>query len=910
MPTKAIQRILSFTFLVTIVAGALLPAAALAQTVTYAPYINFLEVTKNPFDPNEEPTYLRYELQNSSALVAIYIYDPDDGSSQPIKTLESGSTRLTDIEYMVKWSGKYENQQIVPENTYEFEIVAWNTNTGLSDRYDGEVTVAYGASQNAPVISGANANPSTIDPDKDQKTTISWQTDMQAQTTLAIYDKNNVLVKTLLNPTNQTGGSVIWDGTRTSGTKVLDDVYTYKITACNPAHLTYCDEETGIITVKRTSDTAPNITNVYLSDYNFDPDTETSTNLYWTIDKQADLTVELLNGNNGTERTFLDNTEKAAGSYYISWNGDDSNGDQVEDDTYTFRIAACNVNDSSLCDTETINVIVDSSGNNGGAEPTITNDFASPNPFNSDNQSTKIYYTLDKTADVTVEVWDGSTLVDTLLDDLSRNSGQNNLTWDGRNSNNNYVNDDTYTYKITACNTYGCDTETGSVEVDTNGSSTDEPTISNDYATPNPFDPDDETTNIYFTLDESADVTVEIYDGTTRVETLWDDASRNSGQSYVTWDGDDRYGNQVDDDTYTYKITACNSYGCDTETGNVEVDSTGNGGNNDDLIGDIHVNNEIFNPEDDERAQLCFDILQDNTEILVQVMDGNHVVDTLINYVEYDETNNRCVYWDGEDDDNNIVNDDVYQFRIRAENGNDTQVEYAYTEVDTDGIIIGFPNDNDCGGYTDIDPNSPFCKALALLNFRGVFTGYPDGSFRPYQVINRAETVKVNMLALDYDILADDNSNLGFWDVQRGAWYMPYLRTAKRYGVINGYPDSSFRPNYSVNRVELLKIFLESTDINLPHCNVAPYPDTPVSYDTRWYMDYACFAKAFGLMRTDAQGNFNPAAPMTRADVVDLFYQFEKRGLFGTPNWDYYNSYYDTYNPSIYYSPSYPIYYY
>jgi len=456
---------------------------------------------------------------------------------------------------------------------------------------------------------------------------------------------------------------------------------------------------------------------------------------------------------------------------------------------------------------------------------------------------------------------------------------------------------------------------TGSVTLDRDGTGGDDIVISNDYATPNPFDPDEEDTRIYWTLNRSADVTVEIWDGSTLVKRLLDDVSRSSGTNNVSWNGVDRYGDDVDDDTYTYKIIACNSSNdCDTETGNVTVDRDGSDDDDDDdsddLISNVHVNDAVFNPEDDERAQLCFDIDNDDTEILVQVLDGNTVIRTLIDNVVYDEQEDRCVYWNGRDKDGDIVDDDVYQFRIRAERGNDVQVEYAYTEVDTDGIIIGFPDDDYCGGFTDIPADSPFCKVLALLHFRGIFEGYPDGTFRPYQPINRAETVKVVMLALGKNILPDNGTNLGFWDVQRGAWYMPYLRTAKNLGVIHGYPDGSFRPNNYVNRVELLKIFLEATDIPLPRCNVQPYPDTPIDYMTRWYIDYACFAKAFGLMRTDSNGNFNPAAPMTRGDVADLFYQFELRGLFSDVNWNYYNSYYNTFVPTSYYSPNYPTYYY
>ena len=196
------------------------------------------------------------------------------------------------------------------------------------------------------------------------------------------------------------------------------------------------------------------------------------------------------------------------------------------------------------------------------------------------------------------------------------------------------------------------------------------------------------------------------------------------------------------------------------------------------------------------------------------------------------------------------------------------------------------------------------------MRYRGIFIGYPDGTFRPYSDINRAETVKVVLLALEKEIFPADGTDLGFWDVIKTEWYMTYLRTARMLSIIQGYPNGSFRPESTINRVELLKVFLEGTDINIPHCNVQPYPDTPLTYETRWYMDYACFAKAYGLMRTDVDGNFNPAEPMSRADVADLFYQFEKRGLYNGANWTYYNNFYNNFSSNGYYSPLYPVYHY
>ena len=176
------------------------------------------------------------------------------------------------------------------------------------------------------------------------------------------------------------------------------------------------------------------------------------------------------------------------------------------------------------------------------------------------------------------------------------------------------------------------------------------------------------------------------------------------------------------------------------------------------------------------------------------------------------------------------------------------------------------------------------------MNLKGIFHGYSDGSFRPFQPINRAEATKVILLALSYGLSGNNGSNLGFSDVDPNAWYMPYLRAAQALGIIHGYPDGTFKPEKTLNRVELLKMFLTAAGVNVPYCDSVPYNDTPNNGDTRWYIDYVCFASRNGLMYSDGSGRFNPGSPMTRADVADLFYQFENKGYNRNYAYDNYNN--------------------
>jgi hypothetical protein len=185
--------------------------------------------------------------------------------------------------------------------------------------------------------------------------------------------------------------------------------------------------------------------------------------------------------------------------------------------------------------------------------------------------------------------------------------------------------------------------------------------------------------------------------------------------------------------------------------------------------------------------------------------------------------------------------------------------------------------ETNCAGFSDVLTTDPRCPAIKFVKDQGIFSGYPDGSFRQYDVINRAETTKVILLGFGKTILAADGSNLGFSDVEVGAWYMTYLRTAKLLNIIKGYPDGTVKPAQQVNRVELLKIFFETagTDLSAITGFLTPYVDVSGNVSDVWYLKYVQYAKVNALVDADGSGKFNPSAGMKRGDVAELFYRYD-----------------------------------
>lgn len=111
--------------------------------------------------------------------------------------------------------------------------------------------------------------------------------------------------------------------------------------------------------------------------------------------------------------------------------------------------------------------------------------------------------------------------------------------------------------------------------------------------------------------------------------------------------------------------------------------------------------------------------------------------------------------------------------------------------------------------FNDVTSTHQYAQGIAYLKTIGFVAGYPDGSFKPDQTINRAEFTKL-ILADHPDLATCPVSQLPFSDVAKDAWFAPYVCVARSMGVIQGYPDGTFKPEQPVNFAEAGKIFINA----------------------------------------------------------------------------------------------------
>jgi polyhydroxybutyrate depolymerase len=149
---------------------------------------------------------------------------------------------------------------------------------------------------------------------------------------------------------------------------------------------------------------------------------------------------------------------------------------------------------------------------------------------------------------------------------------------------------------------------------------------------------------------------------------------------------------------------------------------------------------------------------------------------------------------------------------------------------------------------------SHYEPVITQLVEEGVLTGYPDGTFKPRNTVNRAEFL--TMLLRDGDKPTPRLSQPCFPDVKRGEWYVPWVCTAENKGLVAGYPDGTFKPTDPVNTVEALKMMVRIMDSSVE-----------AQSGERWFEPYQNFLHDQDIL---SKYSYRAADNLTRERAADF----------------------------------------
>ncbi|NQT29716.1 MAG: S-layer homology domain-containing protein [Candidatus Saganbacteria bacterium] len=102
--------------------------------------------------------------------------------------------------------------------------------------------------------------------------------------------------------------------------------------------------------------------------------------------------------------------------------------------------------------------------------------------------------------------------------------------------------------------------------------------------------------------------------------------------------------------------------------------------------------------------------------------------------------------------------------------------------------------------FVDVENEAIAKEEIECFGTLGLIEGYPDGEFKPHNILSRAEltTLLVRTTNLTIPLVYGHVFN----DCPGGYWANKYLKVAKDYYLVQGYPDGSFKPENQISRIE------------------------------------------------------------------------------------------------------------
>ena len=131
--------------------------------------------------------------------------------------------------------------------------------------------------------------------------------------------------------------------------------------------------------------------------------------------------------------------------------------------------------------------------------------------------------------------------------------------------------------------------------------------------------------------------------------------------------------------------------------------------------------------------------------------------------------------------------------------------------------------------FSDIG-NNWYKESILELKWMWVINGYENDTFLPYNTTTRAEILKIIMNSANIEVI--DPEEQCFFDVDTNLWYAKYVCSGVEKEITNGYSDGSFQPNGTITVIETLAFAARAFDLGVESLNEGQ----------EWYEKYIAFA--------------------------------------------------------------------
>lgn len=223
-----------------------------------------------------------------------------------------------------------------------------------------------------------------------------------------------------------------------------------------------------------------------------------------------------------------------------------------------------------------------------------------------------------------------------------------------------------------------------------------------------------------------------------------------------------------------------------------------------------------------------------------------------------------AIYWFDESKDRweklDNISIDEEKGIVEGETGHFTKFAVLAVEKDTEQEKLEEPEQLTIL-LTDIEGHWAEEFIMTLVNLDAI-KGYPDNTFKPNNNITRAEfaTVLVRAFGLETEsdkVFADTKSH----------WAKDFIATAATNGIVLGYDENTFGPDDLITREQMAVMITRALKISSQDSNIAFADKENIS---AWAKDSVAAAVEKGIIEGYPDNTFKPLGKATRAEAVTV----------------------------------------
>ncbi|MBQ6676846.1 MAG: S-layer homology domain-containing protein, partial [Clostridia bacterium] len=176
--------------------------------------------------------------------------------------------------------------------------------------------------------------------------------------------------------------------------------------------------------------------------------------------------------------------------------------------------------------------------------------------------------------------------------------------------------------------------------------------------------------------------------------------------------------------------------------------------------------------------------------------------------------------------------------------------------------------------FRDVKEADWFYPYVSYVYENGLMNGTGGKTFSPEDTLDRAMFITI----IGRLVGAESSAPSPFKDTEPNTWYSPYVAWAADLGVVNGFPDGTFRPYEAITREQMAAAtdrFLNATGLNaIAGGGIFNFADEAKVSD--WAVESVGNLKKIGIFTGDTAGRFNPESNTTRAEAATVVTRLKK----------------------------------